>query len=124
MKYERPYKAGSPMVPGYAAAQGSDDNTVIPADGSNDFIGAYEFENQRADKLVGENLGVVVSGLAKVIAGGDVTAGKKAVVNAGGKFINCPATAGTYKTVGTFLESGSLDQYVDIIIERASVTVS
>lgn len=124
MKYERPYKAGGTIKPGYAVTPGADENTIVTADNDDDFLGVYEFENQRADRVAGDNLGVVIGGPAKVSAGGNVTNGKKAVVDTDGQFINCPATPGRYATVGTFLESGILDEYVDLFVERGSVTIT
>jgi hypothetical protein len=35
-----------------------------------------------------------------------------------------PEDAGDYNTVGLFLEGGSAGEYVDLIVERGSVTVS
>jgi hypothetical protein len=34
-----------------------------------------------------------------------------------------PEAAGRYATCGTFLQSGSSGEYVDMVIERGSVTI-
>jgi hypothetical protein len=63
--------------------------------------------------------------VAQVLAGGDVNAGKKAVLKGdeSGAFAEVPDTPGQYATCGTFLQSGSDGEYVDMVIERGSVTV-
>jgi hypothetical protein len=122
----RPYLAESTIEPGTGVVQGSEENKVTtPGDeGEGDFIGVYAFEaNER--KELGDQIGIAISGVAKVLAGVKVFAGKKAVLKAddSGKFVNVPETAGQYATCGTFLQDGNGGEYVDMIIERGSVTV-
>ncbi|GHU01827.1 hypothetical protein FACS1894147_02420 [Spirochaetia bacterium] len=122
----RPYLAESAIEPGTGVVQGSAENKVTrPGDeGEGDFIGVYAFEaNERKD--LGDQIGVDISGVVKVLAGADVVAGKKAVLKAddSGKFIKLPTTAGTYATCGTFLQSGAAGEYVEMIVERGSVTI-
>ncbi|MDR0487045.1 MAG: hypothetical protein LBG91_02235 [Treponema sp.] len=122
----RPYTAESAVKPGCAVVQGSADNKVkAPAnDGYGDFIGLYAFEANE-EKKAGEAVGIVLYGAAKALAGGTVAAGKKAILkpDASGTLVVLPATAGGYKTVGTFLESGSAGDYVDVLIERGNVSI-
>ena len=123
----RPYLAESAIEPGTGVVQGSEENKVTsPGDeGEGDFIGVYAFEaNER--KEPGDQIGVAISGVVKVLAGDAVKAGNKAVLKAddSGKFIVMPSAAGQYATCGTFLQSGSSGEYVDMIIERGSVTVT
>ena len=68
----------------------------------------------------------MLSGVVKVLAGGNVTAGKKAVLkaDASGAFINLPTAAGTYQVCGLFLQSGEADEYVEMMVERGSATIA
>jgi hypothetical protein len=106
--------------------QGSEETNVRcpDTDGSGDFIGVYAFE-ANAPKEVDDDVGIALTGVVAVLAGGTVNAGKKAMLqgDSSGSFIELPATAGQYATCGTFLQSGSAGEYVDIIIERGSVTI-
>jgi hypothetical protein len=93
-------------------------------DGSGDFIGVFAFE-ANAPHEADEEIGIAISGVVQVLAGGTVNAGKKAVLkgDASGSFIELPSNAGQYATCGTFLQSGSEGEYVDLVIERGSVTI-
>ena len=127
MSYRRAYVAEGAINPGTGVVQGSSESQVKApgSSGSGDFIGVYAFEANEA-KEDGEQVGIVVSGVCKVQAGGSVTAGKKAALKADttGTFVNVATAAGDYKTCGTFLESGAAGEYVDMFVERGSVTVS
>ena len=122
----RPYIAESVIKPGCAVVQGSADNKVkAPGEaGAGDFIGVYPWEANEA-KDSGDPVGIVLHGVVKVLAGGNVEAGKKAVLKAdeSGAFEVMPEDEGRYNTVGLFLEGGSAGQYVDMIVERGSVTI-
>jgi hypothetical protein len=119
----RPYIAESVIPPGTAVVRGSADNKVkSPADGTGSFIGIYAFEANEK-KAAGDPVGIALAGMKKVLAGGTVTAGGKAVMADGGSLINIPAAAGRYDTCGTFLESGVAGEYVDLLIEHGSVTI-
>jgi hypothetical protein len=123
----RPYVAESAIKPGCAVAQGSADNKVKApgSDGAGDFIGVYPWEANEA-RDAGDPVGIVLHGVAKVLAGGTVAAGKKAVLKAddSGAFEVLPDAEGRHNTVGLFLESGSAGDYVDMIVERGSVTIA
>ena len=123
----RPYIAESAIRPGTAVVQGSEDNKVsAPGDkGEGDFIGLYPFEANEA-KEVDETIGIVLHGVAKAVVGDQVTAGKKAVLSkdSSGSLKQMPESVGKFNTVGTFLESGNAGDYVDVLIERGSVTVT
>jgi hypothetical protein len=123
----RPYTAETAVKPGCAVVQGSADNKVkAPAsDGNGDFIGLYPFEANEP-KSPNEEIGIVLHGVAKAVAGGTVAAGKPAVLKAdnSGSLIMLPEDAGRYDTVGIFLEGGSAGEYVDVLIERGSVTIT
>ena len=122
----RPYVAEGAIKPGTAVVQGSADNKVKApgAAGAGDFIGVYPWEANEA-KAAGDPVGIVLHGVVKVLAGGTVAAGKKAVLKAdtSGSFVVLPAGDGQYNTVGTFLEGGAAGDYVDLIVERGSVTI-
>jgi hypothetical protein len=122
----RPYIVEGAIKPGCAVVQGSADNKVKApgAAGAGDFIGVYPFEANEA-KGAGDPVGIVLHGVVKVLAGGNVEAGKKAALNAdsSGAFIVAPVSEGQHNTVGMFLEGGSAGQYVDMIVERGSVTI-
>ena len=122
----RPYIAEGAIKPGCAVVQGSADNKVKSpgAAGAGDFIGVYPWEANEA-KDSGDPVGIVLHGVVKVLTGGTVAAGKKAVLKAdsSGSFVVLPSGDGQYNTVGTFLEGGSAGQYVDMIVERGSVTI-
>ena len=126
MLNRRAYIAESAVTPGCAVVQGSADNKVkAPANnGAGDFIGVFSWEANEA-KVAGDEIGIVLHGLAKVAAGGNVAAGKPGILkgDASGTIVALPATAGNYKTVGIFLEGGSTGEYVDFFVERGSVTV-
>ena len=126
MLNRRAYRAETAIKPGCAVVQGSADNKVkAPADiDTEDFIGLYSFEANE-EKSAGEEIGIVLHGVGKALAGGNVTAGKPAVLkdDASGSFVAVPATAGHHRTVGVFLESGSAGEYVDFFVERGSVTI-
>jgi hypothetical protein len=106
--------------------QGSAERQVKAPDatGAGDFIGAYPYEANEP-KEAGEPVGIAVSGAVKVLAGGTVTAGKKAVLkgDASGSFVNLPTAAGRYATCGVFLETGAAGEFVDMLIEHGSVTI-
>lgn len=123
----RPYIAESVINPGTGVVQGSAERKVKApgSEGSGDFIGVYPFEANNP-KEAGDPLGIAISGVIKVQAGGEVTAGKKAVLksDASGSFILLPAAAGQYETCGTFLENGTEGEYVDMLIEHGNVTIA
>jgi len=121
----RPYIAESAIKPGCAVVQGSADNKVkVPgANGAGDFIGLYPFEANE-EKNANENVGVILHGVGKALAGGNVAAGKKAIMKESGSLVVLPEAAGKYNTVGTFLESGSIGDYVDVLVERGNITVT
>jgi hypothetical protein len=122
----RPYRTETAINPGTGVVQGSEEHKVRRpgTDGSGDFIGVYAFE-ANAPKDADEEIGIAIFGVAQVLAGGDVNAGKKGMLkgDASGSFIELPETAGRYATCGTFLQSGASGEYVDMIIERGSVTI-
>jgi hypothetical protein len=122
----RPYIAESAINPGCAVVQGSADNKVKApgTGGAGDFIGFYPYEANEP-KISGDPVGIVLEGVTKVLAGGTVTAGKKAILNAdtSGSVVVLPGGEGQYNTVGLFLEGGSAGNYVDLIVERGSVTI-
>jgi hypothetical protein len=123
----RPYFAENCIKPGTGVVQGSEENKVAAPDGegAGDFIGVYAFEANEPKKS-GETVGIAISGVVKVRSGGTVSAGKKAILKAddSGTFIQMGDAPGIYSTCGTFLQSGVEDEYVDMIVERTSVTIA
>jgi hypothetical protein len=123
----RPYVAEGAINPGCAVVQGGADNKVKApgGGGAGDFIGVYPYEANEP-KAAGDPVGIVLHGVVKVLAGGTVAAGKKAILkaDASGTFVVLPEDEGEYGTVGLFLEGGSSGDYVDMIVERGSATVS
>jgi hypothetical protein len=122
----RPYISESGILPGTGVVQGSKERTVkAPNDtGGGEYIGVYAWEaNTR--KEAKDEVGITLAGIVKVLAGGNVTAGKKAVLKAdsSGAFVDIGSAKGQYATCGTFLESGVAGEYVDMIVERGSVTI-
>jgi hypothetical protein len=122
----RPYIAESAILPGTGVVQGGAENKVKApgAGGSGDFIGVYAWEANRP-KEAGDEVGIEINEAVKVLAGGNVTAGKKAVLknDASGAFVDIGTAAGKYAVCGTFLQSGAAGEYVDMIVERGSVTI-
>jgi hypothetical protein len=122
----RPYITESAINPGTGVVQGSKEHTVKApgAEGAGDYIGVYAWE-ANTTKATGDEVGIALMGLVKVLAGGNVTAGKKAILknDTSGTFIDIGSDAGRYTTCGTFLESGVTGEYVDMIVERGSVTI-
>jgi hypothetical protein len=122
----RPYITESAIPPGTGVVQGSAENKVKApgAGGSGDFIGVYAGEANRP-KDAGDEVGIEINGAAKVLAGGNVTAGKKAVLknDTSGTFVDIGTAAGQYAVCGTFLQSGVAGEFVDLIVERGSVTI-
>jgi len=125
MNNRRPYIAESAIKPGTPVVQGSADNKVkAPSSkGEGDFIGLYPFEANEAKKA-GEEIGIVVHGIAKALAAKNVRAGKYAILFDDSRGLVEAPDKGTFSTVGIFLESGSDGEYVDILIQRGSVTVA
>ena len=124
MTDRRAYVAGSEIKPGTAVVQGSADNVVVaPGKAGGDFIGLYPWEANET-KAKGEAVGIVLHGLGKAEAGGPVFAGKPAVIKDDGSgSLVVPAKAGTYATVGIFLQGGSAGEYVDVLVERGTATM-
>jgi hypothetical protein len=106
--------------------QGSAENKVKApgTGGSGDFIGVFAWEANEA-KAAGDEVGIALDGVVKVRAGGTVNAGKKAVLknDITGAFVELGSAAGRYTVCGTFLQSGAAGEYVDMIVERGSVTI-
>jgi hypothetical protein len=122
----RAYKAESAVVPGTAVVRGSAENDVEApaADGSGAFIGVYPFAANGAVEA-DEHIGIALTGVVKVLAGGAVAAGQRAIIkDETGAFVAVPSVAGTYMVCGTFLEDGAARQYVDMLIERGEMTVA
>jgi hypothetical protein len=123
----RPYVLESEIKPGTAVVQGSGDHAVKApgVNGEGDFIGVYSWEANEA-RSAGDSAGIVLHGVAKVQAGGTVAAGKWAVLkaDASGTFVVMPETEGRYNTAGIFLEGGSAGEYVDLFVQRGSVTIT
>ena len=121
----RPYIAETAILSGTGVVQGSAERKVKApgAGGSGDFIGVYAWDANEA-KAAGEEVGIELNDVVKVLAGGDVTAGKKAVMkDTSGAFEDMPETDGVYFTCGTFLQSGVAGEIVEMIVERGSVTI-
>jgi hypothetical protein len=122
----KPYTTESALTPGTGVVQGSTERTVKAPEenGAGDFIGVYAWEDNQA-KEAGDRVGITLTGPAKVLAGGTVSAGKTAVLkqDTSGTFIAMGSTAGQYRTCGLFLESGESGDYVDMLVERGSVTI-
>jgi hypothetical protein len=123
-----PRIAETAIAAGTGVVQGAKENTVkSPAsNGGGDYVGVFAYDPKKPQTDAGETVGVVLSGVVKVLAGGNVTAGKKAVLkaDASGAFIDLPAAAGTYQVCGLFLQSGEADEYVEMMVERGSVTIA
>lgn len=124
----RPYIAETDINAGTGVVQGSRENAVKKpaANGSGDFIGVFAYDPHIPNREAGEHIGIALTGVVKVRAGGNVTAGKRAVLKAddSGTFIDLPEEAGEYSACGLFLQSGETDEYVEMIIERGSITVA
>jgi hypothetical protein len=123
----RPYRAETDINAGCGVVQGTKENAVQKpaANGSGDFIGVFAYDPHIPAREAGEHIGVTLSGVVKVRAGGNVTAGKRAVLkaDASGTFIDLPSAEGVYSVCGMFLQSGEADEYVEMLIERGSVPV-
>jgi hypothetical protein len=123
----RPYIAETDVNAGCGVVQGAKENAVKKpaANGSGDFIGVFAYDPHVPGREAGEHIGIALSGVVKIRAGGNVTAGKRAVLkaDASGTFINLPAVKGVYSVCGTFLQSGEAGEYVEMIIERGNATV-
>jgi hypothetical protein len=122
----RPYITETAILPGTGVVQGSGDNKVKApgTGGSGDFIGVFAWEANEG-KAAGDEAGIALTDVVKVLAGGNVTAGKRAVLknDTTGAFVNIGTADGQYATCGTFLESGAAGEFVDMVIERGSVTI-
>ena len=122
----RPYITETEIKAGTGVVQGSGERKVKApgAGGAGDFIGVYAWDANEA-KAAGEEVGIELSDVVKVVAGGDVTAGKKAVLkDESGVFVDMPEIDGPISTCGTFLQSGVAGEIVEMIVERGSVTLS
>ncbi len=117
----RAYRCESAIKPGCGVIQGTGENTVKI--GTGDFIGVYSFEDNGTKEL-DDTIGIVLTDVPKVLAGATVHAGKRAVLKSDGSFEEVGSTAGTYKTCGVFLENGVKGDYLDMLIDRDTVTVA
>ncbi len=121
----RPYVAKCLIPAGSAVKQGSGDNVVVvPESEKDDFLGVYPYEgNGTAEE--NEHIGVALAGIARVVLGGNASAGKKAVLSKArpAAFEDVPTEAGEYATCGIFLSSGVKGDYVDMLIERGMQVV-
>jgi hypothetical protein len=114
----RPYIAETIIAPGAACTQGSEENKVRSplAGGGGSFIGVYAYEANEA-KDAGEALGVAIYGVARVLAGGDVSAGSFAEIkDETGAFVN---STGSARVCGMFLQNGSAGEYVEMFVAPA-----
>jgi hypothetical protein len=122
-----PFIAETVILSGTGVVQGSKEGCVKRpgSNGAGDFIGVFAYDPKKPQAASGDGVGIVLSGVVKVRAGEDVTAGKKAVLTAdnSGAFINLPTAAGTYQICGLFLQSGAEDEYVEMLVERGSITI-
>ncbi|GHU01817.1 hypothetical protein FACS1894147_02390 [Spirochaetia bacterium] len=123
----RSYIAESIISPGCAVVQGSAENKVAApgAGGAGAFVGVYPFEDNQA-ATPDSPIGIAVAGIVLVLAGGTVTAGNRSALKSdrSGSFVNVASTAGQHPTCGTFLQSGVAGEYVDMIVERGTVTIT
>ena len=125
--YARSCIAKGAITRGAAVVRGRQEHQVsMPgAGGAGDFIGIYDALRNTAGAKDQAHVPIVVSGPAKALAGGAVTAGKRATIkDKTGALIVVPTGLGTYETVAVFLEDGSSGDYVDVLVERSQVTVT
>jgi hypothetical protein len=116
----RPYRAESIINPGCGVVQGTADGQVTVSDnGAGDFLGVYAYDPHYSAKAVGDKVGVTLTGVVPVLAGGTVHAGKKAALKADSSGTFVEADKGQ-ATCGLFLQGGSAGEYVDLLIERGN----
>jgi hypothetical protein len=117
----RPYVAGTDIQPGSSVNQG-DGNKVILNNGLA-FVGIYPFEGNEPKKA-GEGIPITLTGVVKVRVSSAVIAGRRAVQGTqSGSIVMISTNAGRYETIGIFLESGAVNEYVDMLICRDQVSV-
>lgn len=117
----RAYRCQTAVKSGCGVVQGDNENTIKVGDGN--FIGVYSFEGNE-EKAKDDTVGIQLDEIPKVLAGGTVQAGKRAVLEADGSFIEMGTAAGKYNTCGVFLESGVKGEYVDMLIDRDTITIA
>jgi hypothetical protein len=74
----RPYITETAILPGTGVVQGSGDNKVKApgTGGSGDFIGVFAWEANEP-KAAGDEAGIAIAGVVKVVAGGECERRKK-----------------------------------------------
>jgi hypothetical protein len=117
MAERRLYIAETTIAPGTACVQGSAENKVCsPPAGGGNFIGVYAYEANMA-KDAGDARGVVIYGVAKVLTGGEVSAGSFADIKDGNcAFVNA---GGAGRVCGMFLQNGAAGEYVEMLVAPA-----
>jgi hypothetical protein len=81
------------------------------------FFGISAFEASEAKEAGG--IGIMLFGVVKAQAGGAVTAGKNVVLAVSGILV----VPRQHHIFDTLLESGKAREFVDMIIERGSITI-
>jgi hypothetical protein len=120
----RPYSAESVINPGCGVVQGTAEGQVkVSKDGTGDFLGVYAYDPHYAPKAVGDRVGVTLTGVAPVLAGDTVHAGKKVALKSDSSGTFVEADAGE-ATCGLFLQGGSAGEYVDLLIKRGNAAAA
>lgn len=123
----RPFIAATTILAGTGVVQGSRENTVThpDVDGSGDYIGVFAYDPKKPEIEAGASVGIALSGVVLVRTGDKVFAGKKATLkpDASGTFIEVTEDTGTHQVCGLFLQNGDGDEYVEMLVERGSVTI-
>jgi hypothetical protein len=123
----RPFAAAARILAGTGVVRAETENGVTHPgeDGGGDYIGVFSYDPKKPEIEAGASAGIVLSGVVQVRTGGRVFAGKRAVLapDATGRFVCVPDGAGTFPICGLFLQNADEDEYVEMFVERGSVTI-
>jgi hypothetical protein len=110
---EKSAKAGAAITAYTIAKYGADDDTLTPATASTeDLIGVFQHDAEN-----GKEVRVMLLGISRVKAGGNITRGDLLTSDANGKAVKTADVAGTnYNSIGRALASGVADDIIPVLL--------
>lgn len=121
MVLDLPYKAAAAIVKFTGVKLTADDTVTTVAASTDVGIGVCQETVIAADVTLGRVCDIRVMGVTRVIAGGTVTRGTRAMFNATGQAITAATAANV--VVGIFLTSGVVNDQVNMLLVPPAVLV-
>ena len=117
----KPFFAGAAIQPARLVKFDADDRTVIQGAAAADAVFGVSDANPISAAATGERVDVVMSGIAPVVYGGNVTRGQLLMSDSTGRAIAATAAAGTnVRTAGVAMVSGVVGDIGDISLSPGS----